>query len=107
MPKILPQKSHLLLLKSPVRDSADAFCRRWADTLPAYKTTVKFVVQRNVADGYAAHGYGGLQAGDVIVALDGVPVGRVDDLHRLLRGDRAGRAVPCDGYGRAGSNGLS
>jgi len=37
-----------------------------------------------------------LQSGDGIVALAGVPGGGVDDLHRLLRGDRAGRAVPCD-----------
>jgi S1-C subfamily serine protease len=38
----------------------------------------------------------GLQVGDVIVMFDGVPVVGVDDLHRLLRGERAGQNVPCD-----------
>ena len=38
----------------------------------------------------------GLQVGDVIVVFDGVPVGGVDDLHRLLRGERAGHPLPCD-----------
>lgn len=35
----------------------------------------------------------GLKAGDVIVAFDGITVGSVDDLHRLLTEERAGRAV--------------
>src|SRR5271165_3258433 len=35
----------------------------------------------------------GLQAGDVIITLDGAPVGGVDDLHRALTGERAGQAV--------------
>lgn len=38
----------------------------------------------------------GLQVGDVIVVFDGLPVGGVDDLHRLLRGERAGHPMPCD-----------
>jgi S1-C subfamily serine protease len=33
----------------------------------------------------------GLRENDIIVALDGTPVGRVDDLHRLLTDQRAGK----------------
>ncbi len=36
----------------------------------------------------------GLREGDLIVGFDGQPVGRIDDLHRLLTGDRAGKAFP-------------
>jgi S1-C subfamily serine protease len=36
---------------------------------------------------------GGLQEGDLIVALDTQPVEGIDDLHRLLTGERAGTAV--------------
>jgi len=32
----------------------------------------------------------GVQAGDLLVALDDAPVAGVDDLHRLLTGERAG-----------------
>ena len=35
----------------------------------------------------------GVQRGDVIVAFDGAPVAGVDDLHRALTVERAGRAV--------------
>jgi S1-C subfamily serine protease len=35
----------------------------------------------------------GVQRGDVIVGLDGLPVGDLDDLQRLLSGDRIGRPV--------------
>jgi S1-C subfamily serine protease len=36
----------------------------------------------------------GLVKGDVVVEFNGAPVSGVDDLHRLLIGDRAGTAVP-------------
>ena len=36
----------------------------------------------------------GLREGDLIVALDAHPVQGIDDLHRLLTGERAGTAVP-------------
>ena len=36
---------------------------------------------------------GGLRAGDILLALDGVPVAGADDLIRLLGADRIGRAV--------------
>jgi S1-C subfamily serine protease len=36
----------------------------------------------------------GLKAGDVILSLDGSPIGGVDDLHRLLTAERVGREVP-------------
>src|SRR4029079_15020735 len=36
---------------------------------------------------------GGLQEGDLMVALDTQPVEGIDDLHRLLTGERAGAAV--------------
>jgi len=39
----------------------------------------------------AAHA--GLQPGDIIVAFDGQPVHGIDDLHRLLTGDRIGTAT--------------
>jgi S1-C subfamily serine protease len=35
----------------------------------------------------------GLRDGDLIVAFDGQPIGGVDDLHRLLTGDRIGAAA--------------
>ena len=38
----------------------------------------------------------GIEPGDTIVALDSQPVSGTDDLHRLLHGDRAGAAIPCD-----------
>jgi S1-C subfamily serine protease len=40
----------------------------------------------------AAHG--GLVKGDVILALDGMPVSGVDDLHRLLTDERIGAPTP-------------
>jgi S1-C subfamily serine protease len=43
------------------------------------------------AEGPAARA--GLCKGDVILEFGGEPVSGVDDLHRLLIGDRAGRAV--------------
>ena len=36
----------------------------------------------------------GLLKGDVVLEFDGATVSGVDDLHRLLIGDRAGTAVP-------------
>jgi S1-C subfamily serine protease len=36
----------------------------------------------------------GVQRGDVIVALDGASIAGVDDLHRSLTAERAGRPVP-------------
>jgi S1-C subfamily serine protease len=35
----------------------------------------------------------GLQPGDIIVAFDGQPVHGIDDLHRLLTGERIGAAT--------------
>jgi S1-C subfamily serine protease len=33
-------------------------------------------------------------SGDIIVAVDGLPVGDVDDMHRLMTEERVGIAVP-------------
>jgi S1-C subfamily serine protease len=44
---------------------------------------------------------GGLARGDVVVTLDGAPIGGVDDLHRALTAEQAGRDVPL-GVLRAG-----
>ncbi len=49
-------------------------------------------VEALVPDGAAQAA--GLKTGDVIVAFDGVSVGSIDDLHRLLTEERAGRTVP-------------
>ena len=54
--------------------------------------TTGVLVMDLVADGAAARA--GLFAGDVIISLDGAPVGGVDDLHRALTGERAGQQVP-------------
>ena len=35
----------------------------------------------------------GVQRGDVVVALDGEPIAGVDDMHRSLTAERAGRAL--------------
>jgi S1-C subfamily serine protease len=35
-----------------------------------------------------------LHSGDVIVALDGAPVADVDDLQRVLAGDKIGTSIP-------------
>ncbi len=43
----------------------------------------------------------GLQAGDVLVAFDGIPLTGVDDLHRALTAERAGMALPLDLLRRA------
>ncbi len=49
-------------------------------------------VEALVPDGAAQAA--GLKTGDVIVAFDGVSVGSIDDLHRLLTEERAGKTVP-------------
>jgi len=36
----------------------------------------------------------GILSGDIIVAVDGLPVGDVDDMHRLMTEERVGIAVP-------------
>src|SRR5580693_1637214 len=36
----------------------------------------------------------GLTSGDVIVAVDGIPVGDIDELHRLMTEERVGKPVP-------------
>ena len=36
----------------------------------------------------------GINLGDIIVAVDGLPVGDVDDMHRLMTEERVGIAVP-------------
>jgi len=51
-------------------------------------------VDEVLAGGPAARA--GLKAGDRIVAVDGVPIKDVDTLHRVLGGDRIGRAVPVE-----------
>jgi S1-C subfamily serine protease len=43
-------------------------------------------------DGPAARA--GVEAGDLVVAFDGVRVGGIDDLHRLLGAERIGRSAP-------------
>jgi S1-C subfamily serine protease len=35
----------------------------------------------------------GLRPGDILLSFDGAPVAGVDDLHRALTAERAGRAV--------------
>ncbi|HYO47253.1 MAG TPA: PDZ domain-containing protein, partial [Gemmatimonadota bacterium] len=37
---------------------------------------------------------GGFRQGDVLVELDGEPVGGIDDLHRLLLEERIGTSIP-------------
>jgi S1-C subfamily serine protease len=49
-------------------------------------------VQSTAPDGAARAG--GMLSGDIIVAVDGLPVGDVDELHRLLTEERTGKPVP-------------
>jgi S1-C subfamily serine protease len=49
-------------------------------------------VQSTAPDGAAREA--GILSGDVIVAVDGKPVGDVDDMHRLMTEERVGIAVP-------------
>jgi S1-C subfamily serine protease len=35
-----------------------------------------------------------LVMGDIIVAVDGIPVGDVDELHRLMTEERVGKPLP-------------
>jgi len=49
-------------------------------------------IQSTAPDGAARAG--GLTSGDIIVAADGIPVGDVDELHRLMTEDRVGTPVP-------------
>jgi S1-C subfamily serine protease len=51
--------------------------------------TTSVRIRRVEADGPAAKG--GLQEGDYILAIDGSPVGGVDDIVRLMDGSRIGR----------------
>ncbi len=49
-------------------------------------------VQSTAPDGAARAA--GLTSGDIIVAVDGIAVGDIDELHRLMTEDRVGKAVP-------------
>jgi S1-C subfamily serine protease len=49
-------------------------------------------VQSTASDGAARAA--GMLSGDIIVAVDGVAVGDVDELHRLMTEERAGKPVP-------------
>ncbi len=49
-------------------------------------------VQSTAPDGAAR--VAGLSSGDIIVAVDGIPVGDVDELHRLMTEERVGKPVP-------------
>ncbi len=49
-------------------------------------------IQSTAPDGAARAA--GLLSGDIIVAVDGIPVGDVDELHRLMTEERVGRPVP-------------
>ncbi|MGB8740339.1 MAG: PDZ domain-containing protein, partial [Xanthobacteraceae bacterium] len=41
----------------------------------------------------SAAGHAGLNADDIVVALDGAPIAGADDLVRALTGDKIGRSV--------------
>ncbi|MGC2202812.1 MAG: trypsin-like peptidase domain-containing protein [Stellaceae bacterium] len=49
-------------------------------------------IQSTAPDGAARAA--GLTSGDVIVAVDGIPVGDVDELHRLMTEERVAKSVP-------------
>jgi S1-C subfamily serine protease len=49
-------------------------------------------IQSTAADGAARAT--GLTSGDIIVAVDGIPVGDIDELHRLMTEERVGKPVP-------------
>ena len=49
-------------------------------------------VQSTSADGAARAA--GMLSGDIIVGVDGVAVGDVDELHRLMTEERVGKPVP-------------
>jgi S1-C subfamily serine protease len=49
-------------------------------------------IQSTAPDGAARAA--GLTSGDIIVAVDGIPVGDVDELHRLMTEERVGKSVP-------------
>jgi S1-C subfamily serine protease len=49
-------------------------------------------VQSTSADGAARAA--GILGGDIVVAVDGLPVGDIDDMHRLMTEERVGVAVP-------------
>ena len=52
------------------------------------------LVQSASPDGAAAAA--GIQSGDIIVSLDGVAIGDIDGMHRLLTEERVGRSVPVE-----------
>jgi S1-C subfamily serine protease len=54
--------------------------------------TTGAMISELAADGPGKQG--GLQAGDVVVAFDGIPISGVDDLHRALTQERAGIEIP-------------
>src|SRR5215813_672599 len=56
----------------------------------ALETAVR--VQSTAPDGAARAA--GLISGDIIVSVDGLPVGDVDELHRLMTEERVGKPVP-------------
>ena len=49
-------------------------------------------VQSTAPDGAARAA--GLTSGDIVVAVDGIPVGDIDELHRLMTEERVGKPMP-------------
>ena len=49
-------------------------------------------VQSTASDGAARAA--GMLSGDIIVAVDGIAVGDVDELHRLMTEERVGKPMP-------------
>jgi S1-C subfamily serine protease len=71
--------------------------------VPLNRKTVRFhdlgrdggiLVQGVAADGAA--GAAGLAPGDIIVGAEGVPIGSIDELHRLLTEERVGKPMALD-----------
>jgi S1-C subfamily serine protease len=72
-------------------------------TVPLHRRVVRFhdlgsesAVFVASIDPNSPAGQAGLREGDLVVAFDGHPTAGIDDLHRLLTHDRAGRPVPLD-----------
>src|SRR6266540_3373925 len=59
----------------------------------AHRLTQPSGVLITTVEGGSPAARAGLQVGDIIVAFDGHPVHGIDDLHRLLTGDRIGAAA--------------
>ena len=101
-PEIVPREQMWdVVLQGLGQPAAGGRSGHTAPAVPLHRRVVRFhelaiesaiFVASLEADSPAARA--GLREGDLIVGFDGRPTGGIDELHRLLTEERAGRSIP-------------